>query len=405
MKYSLLAIFVLLVSVAHATPLPSPNGWDFLIQAGKVKKGVSPFVKEDEPDRAKRLLTLQREHVAQNAETFRLVEKGLSLDIVRPQQTFSEAFPNNATLRELARSLGDKARIEAADGQWESSANTATDAMQMGVAITRGATLTGALTGAAIEALGLYHLKNAAPHLKGDALQKLIARLEKIVALRPAFADVLEVDKQEDLATLRGTLNHPDWQQFRARKSASKGLKQSFSWDTKTFAALLKISDQQIEENYVRAMDNALTQARKTFVAQEETPAPADALSALIFSSSGTKRRRLPLERYATRTALLLVSLALRAYHEEHGAYPASLQLLGGKYLRQIPRDPFDATRPLAYRLDGKSYVLYSVGPDGADNNGTPIDNPPVDGKPLSDIRRRFTEVTSKGDMVFGINQ
>ena len=67
------------------------------------------------------------------------------------------------------------------------------------------------------------------------------------------------------------------------------------------------------------------------------------------------------------------VALALRAYRVENGAYPTKLADLAPKYLAKLPDDPFAKSGPLGYKLTGDKYILYSIGPDGKDSGGTPI--------------------------------
>lgn len=388
-----------------ASPVPSPNGWDFFVQAAKAKTGTSPYLNDSEPDRERKLMALEREHVARNAEVFRLMQQGLAGDVMRPREEMLAMLPDNATLRELARTLSNKAHVEAADENWESSANTAVDIMQFGVSIMRGANLVGVLTGNAIESLGPKCLKEAVPHLNSEQLQKLGQRLEKIEAARPAYENVLTIEKEEGLVEMQHIMHDKEWQAFRARPFRANTFRQAFGWDNKTIAALQKISDEQIQKNYSQAMDKALAQARLPFAKQKESALPPDAFSVLLFGSSGLKRQRLPLERAATRNKLLLGALALHIYHQEHGHYPASLQALGGTYLPQIPLDPFDTTRPLGYRRENAGYVLYSIGPDGVDNNGTPIGNKAPDGKTMSELRRRLPLPESSGDIVADVFQ
>ena len=85
--------------------------------------------------------------------------------------------------------------------------------------------------------------------------------------------------------------------------------------------------------------------------------------------------------------------LALRAYRLENGAYPASLKPLAPKYLSQIPRDPFGRGEPWRYRKVGKTYLAWSIGPDGIDNKGISIPK-----KPRS--KRLFIDNKSLGDWV-----
>ncbi|HPF37780.1 MAG TPA: hypothetical protein PK093_03980 [Phycisphaerae bacterium] len=67
-----------------------------------------------------------------------------------------------------------------------------------------------------------------------------------------------------------------------------------------------------------------------------------------------------------------MTEFALSAYKFETGRLPDSLDdLVAGKYLAEIPRDP-DSGGPLRYRLtsDGEDYLLYGVGPNGVDDGG-----------------------------------
>lgn len=71
-----------------------------------------------------------------------------------------------------------------------------------------------------------------------------------------------------------------------------------------------------------------------------------------------------------------LTCLALEAFHAEHSRYPAALTELIPDILPELPASPFDPNG-LVYRLpsaendlDGRAYLLYSIGADGIDNGG-----------------------------------
>jgi len=57
----------------------------------------------------------------------------------------------------------------------------------------------------------------------------------------------------------------------------------------------------------------------------------------------------------------------------------------------------------LRYQIQGDKYVLYSVGPDGMDNNGTPVDDPTR--SPSTPSRRHQVDQQSLGDIVAGVNR
>ena len=66
---------------------------------------------------------------------------------------------------------------------------------------------------------------------------------------------------------------------------------------------------------------------------------------------------------------LLRLMLALRVYRGHKGSYPDNLdqltELLGGT----LPLDPFD-NQPYHYTLTEDGHRLWSIGPDGIDDNG-----------------------------------
>jgi len=67
------------------------------------------------------------------------------------------------------------------------------------------------------------------------------------------------------------------------------------------------------------------------------------------------------------------ISLAIRLYEHDHGSWPEALDELVPEYLPAEPFDPFDAEmRPFQYRPHGEPPILYSVGPNGVDDGGTP---------------------------------
>jgi hypothetical protein len=55
-------------------------------------------------------------------------------------------------------------------------------------------------------------------------------------------------------------------------------------------------------------------------------------------------------------------------HHQVAGKYPEDLPLAGEQRL-----DPFNG-EPLRYRLHDGGFLVYSVGPDLVDNDGTPFD-------------------------------
>ncbi|MBP7934108.1 MAG: hypothetical protein KA354_05600 [Phycisphaerae bacterium] len=71
----------------------------------------------------------------------------------------------------------------------------------------------------------------------------------------------------------------------------------------------------------------------------------------------------------ATHVEASMTMLGLAAYHRKHARYPDSLTQLVPDFLPRLPVDYADRG-VLRYRREGNDYILYSVGPDGADDGG-----------------------------------
>ncbi|PYI80080.1 MAG: hypothetical protein DME26_22285 [Verrucomicrobia bacterium] len=74
-------------------------------------------------------------------------------------------------------------------------------------------------------------------------------------------------------------------------------------------------------------------------------------------------------DRSETAVRLMRTDVAVRLYHLEKGSYPAKLEELVPQFLDSMPIDLF-SERPLMYKPQTNSYLLYSVGPDRKDDGG-----------------------------------
>ena len=68
---------------------------------------------------------------------------------------------------------------------------------------------------------------------------------------------------------------------------------------------------------------------------------------------------------------MLVATLALSVYRDDHNVLPETLEQLVPKYMPRVPKDPF-GTGPLVYRrLKDQRFVLYSLGQNRKDDGGT----------------------------------
>ena len=76
---------------------------------------------------------------------------------------------------------------------------------------------------------------------------------------------------------------------------------------------------------------------------------------------------------------LARLSLALAAYQAQQGEYPARLEGLTPRILKDLPKDPFSGAA-FCYQRQPKGYLVYSVGWNGKDDGGRDKDaDPPGD--------------------------
>ncbi len=78
-------------------------------------------------------------------------------------------------------------------------------------------------------------------------------------------------------------------------------------------------------------------------------------------------------KRNQAKMRLLIGELAVQQYRLEHGSAPEKLADLVPGCLPAVPIDPYSGN-PLIYRPTSSGYDLYSVGPDGVDDGGKPME-------------------------------
>jgi hypothetical protein len=76
-------------------------------------------------------------------------------------------------------------------------------------------------------------------------------------------------------------------------------------------------------------------------------------------------------------TAFSQAGIALAAYRAAHGEYPERIDQLVPEYISQVPCDMYGEHAELHYRRESSGYLLYSVGPNGRDEQGGASDNFP----------------------------
>jgi len=353
--------------------LPSPNAYDLYKQSRPPQK-VSKQI-EDALDRNKASIDQMRTYLVANSSGLTLGERGSHMPYnyggARSFMDYDKSYYSQ--VRQLSWMQVWQSRVKTADGDTEAASRAALTSIRMGGQIPHGSGIEDALTGSKMEARGR--------RCEWPLVDKLTADQARAAAM-----DISAIDAQE--VSSADTLREEKWMGLSSFKTGPGFLRSRI-----TLA------------HFSNHMDDLIDYADQPFnVRPKAAPVAKDKWSALFEPLSVDTCLFIRMNNHA-QNALLATSLALRAYYADHKVYPVTLQALAPAYLPQVPHDPFAPDSELKYRQDGKSYKLYSMGPDGVDDGGKPIINHINDGYLKKKMRdTRYVMPASHGDVVAGVN-
>jgi type II secretory pathway pseudopilin PulG len=406
-----------LPAVTVPTPaMPSPNAFTYFLAAGnslvngnkigfaiEPPSTVSPTAPLSTPDDHVYTLAQKDALVAENDTTLQLLHQGFSYPYMSPPvRSFTTLMPYYAPDRGLARLLFLQAQVQSAQGDENGAMNSCLDAVQEGEMLPHGGPMIGMLVGIACQAIGRRQAWALVDHLSAAQALTAAHRLERIDALHVSYADILQSEEWGTQAGLMEILRQPHW--------AGNFFSETGEDDTTSISLATRIQisltpKRTIMHNYTAYMDQLVANAGHPYADKlPSPPLPTDPFNAILLPIfDGAKLKDVDSE---TQNALLIVTLALRAYYVQHGAYPATLNALVPQYLTHVPDDPFVLSGPLRYKTTGSTYVLYSIGPDGKDDGGKPIfdTTKPAPAVGAATDSRRYSQPDSIGDIVAGIN-
>lgn len=375
--------------IIPASIFPRPNAFDDFAAAGRAlveRKPHDPRLPADIP------LPEARHVVAANAIALKTLRAGFGHEYLSPpMRSLEDKASYLGDFRDLARVLVLDGRVKAARGDWSGAVGSSLDAVQLGQETPRGNVILGDLVGIACGAIGRRPAWEWVTHLSAKEARAAAKRLERITAHPVSFADVLTEEKWFGRAVLLEVYEDP--QTF---GEAERALERN----------ILVGSQSKVTSAHTRFMGAAIARARLPYTVAAKLPPlpePKDMLNAIVLPAGYVSGVWKHADNQA-QNAMLLLTLALRAYKLEHGAYPETLTRLTPGYVKAIPDDPFANSGPLRYKRTATGYALYSVGPDGQDDGGRAIrDYKPTAG-PADARNRYFVKADSKGDIVPDVN-
>lgn len=391
--------------------IPHPNGFDTLQDAIKLTVleqdgiAVSPKALSYNPIRYPNQPLAGR---------MKLMEANQA-SIAKTREALAQAYrnPPHPNTESLGRHLRDQARMLVFAGQANAEAGNPKeaaryylDAIELGVAIPHGGRVLPLLFGHFCETMGTTALSELVENLDAETALAAADRIAKIEQERTPFPEVLYWENHglyHEMATLFAGSPITTWKNVGTTYSSMSAFTsfvvgaeeetQPPPLEDKVRVALLQvIVTYQGPGPTIQELDrwiSALTEQSKQPWGPQRPPLkePAGNLIAQLIGPMFSQTEFYDLQARAN-MALLQTRLRLHAGFLETGRYPATLE--------NLPIDPFSPARsPLSYRSDGKTYTLWSVGPDAKDDNGTP---PSSSGKDTK--RKPRINVTSQGDIV-----
>lgn len=288
--------------------LPSPNGYDDLIAAGRLATGsflkVADLEKADTDD--------LRAFVEENRETLRRARVGLgrksvvALSRSPSVEAHLEAFN---MLRRLGRVLAAEAALMEREGRTTEAAELYTGVIRYGRAMSSGGVVLERMAVGPIQYAGIQGLNRLAPTFSADGARRLARDVERLDRDREPLARVFNRDLEFHLAR------------------SGLSMRVAYAIHRTRMQAMLMPTRAAVEQ--------------------------ADRLN-------------------QAELRLLASTLALRAYRLDHPdePVPSTLDALAPTYLEAVPSDPFTKGH-LKFKVQGDVVRVYSVGRNGRDDGGT----------------------------------
>jgi hypothetical protein len=286
--------------------------------------------------------------------------------------------PDQPHEEQAAVLLGLDAREEIAQGRIASAMADANAAFVMARNIGQRSTLIQGLTGAGADGVACNALEAALPAVRSKA-ELAPLRLDDLPPLSSAIQQSLRGEEWFDLdravnATSPAGIKASQGQTPRLMSADAypSAFVRVFEMNADPLVRFMRSIQDVSAQPYYKAQDKLsdLNEIGHTMgIANLLVPAMMNSLTAAT--------------RAETTESCARVGVAMTRYRLDHGTLPTTLDQLVPAYLDAVPIDPYDGNPLRLNTVDGAS-VIYSIGPDGMDNGGVPIN-----------------ERTGQGDIIF----
>ncbi len=390
------------VTPPQRPPIPKKNGFPLLVKA------ASALVLEDdvsearlaEPRHSVFTLAEKQKLVLANRAALQLVRAALRLPYVEENTAFSLDTPNYKPFRSLTRTLTLAGDVDWEEGRQSDAVDFYLDAVTLGRRMPNRTRLEGQNTGLVCETIARSYLWRRLPTMDGSTAERCLVRLN---ALEPERVP-LAVSLAEEKYSLLSWLKHPVF----APESPSEKLDKDDVMNDSTTDSFPRYGDlvpqRYIADTLAAHLDKLIAQSKQPYCnGNPEIEPPGEPITRMLAPMVTKTRCKYTVVQAGD--ALLRTALAIRVYTGRTGNVPASLsELVTARLLPRVPDDPFATPgTPLRYTLPARTkpsltnIVLYSVGPDGVDDQGRGIEAVGTKGKMYRNVN-----TDSQGDIVAG---
>jgi hypothetical protein len=356
-------------------PMPEPNGYVRAEQAVlRLSRGDQlrrPTIPKSWPNGAPAELGAQ---VTALRPVLDEVRAAFKLEWRQPPQLDAAGIRRwsaDEEFRECACGFVAESHLAESQGDLSLAMQRSLDAIELGSNVPRGGGISQSQVGLAIHAIGYAGAGRLTPELPAGAIPPALARVRRLRAGWPPLSDMWKSERVERLVLVREVFRRlgacPPLQQLDWFRSAQSN---PSVWGTFQLAATPRsLSLANVDRNF----QQLIAESRKPFPQRRAIAPPQDAWSVVwggIVDVDPEQAWRY--ECPQTQLALLEVALAVRLHFLQLQRYPTRLAEIDRHWLPAVPRDLWG--QPIAYRRIAGKPQIYSLGPDGKDDGGQPLD-------------------------------
>ncbi|RYG66232.1 hypothetical protein EON80_15845 [bacterium] len=318
-------------------------------------------------------LRLERLAVARNTPALFKVRQALKTGITLSEGWDKLGYKSSDSLfraedgfRDLAWQLRQQSDVCVADGDLSGALDARFTLLQFANIFLSDGAAHGPLVSHYIHELAVGGFEAIAIKLDAQPCRAAIARLQTERIRRPEYAQHTRASKEEHLKWLREVVGPkpvgPEWKQelFDSGRRWGMGLRDE------QIEEIVKNGSAPVIERTAHNFDLLIARDEMSYSTARQVDLPQLDETSISTPREDLLKQDLRFQHEVDTTELLLLegALELRAIRLETGKY--SPEFLA-------PQDPFASGKHLIYRPKNDGYLLYSIGPDGVDDEGAAI--------------------------------